>query len=822
MRKHRWILIILISLILIQSYYMSVSSSTSPSSSPDWAMFRHDTSHSGYTTGNSQTNSVKLLWAFTTMEPVVSSPTVVNGAVFVGSKDTAVYSINSTTGELLWFYPTEGEVRSSPSVVDGAVYVGSDDGNVYALNASNGVKLWNYTTGNKVESSPAVVDNVVYIGSRDGNVYALNASSGVKLWSYTIGREVYSSPAVSSGVVYVASDDFHVYALNASTGNQIWRRHTGSVVSSPSVYNGYVYIGSYDGYISALNASTGAKIWEYLTDGSVTSSPAVAYASVYVGSDDNNVYSLNASNGEKIWQSPTGYWVRSSPAVANGNVYVGSEDYSIYSLNASTGTKKWSYATGNYVDSAPAIVNGTLYVGSSDHQIYAFALGDSTVENLPSQSNNSLPWTTIAFDVIASAIGSVIIFALVLFVHSTWRAKRNAEAKNVSGQNLSWFSKHADALCVLAILTFSTILYFNLGRGHLLAADEQTYSQWAFHMYKTGDYLDPWAFGGSALWIGKPPLIMWLMSLAYQVFGVNNFAARFWSPVFGALSLVLVFYLGKKLYNLQAGFLSAIVLGTFTTFYVFARHAMTDVPFVFFILGSIYFFVLSEKTEKPRLYAVLSGIFFGLAIMTKQIQALLIPLILVFYLAATKRSIRFLFTKRFTLFWGVGLLLISPWVIYMSIRFGSEFWRVFLIYSNITRATSPIEGHAASYLYYFSEFANSENLLWVILLPFGTALCAFKSFFKRSKADILVLLWMAIVLVVFTFAQTKLYWYILPAFPAFALAIGNLLYELLKRIHLSVRWLSSKALSVLAVLDSFRKSRDSTSSQVSKSQRRII
>ena len=73
-------------------------------------------------------------------------------------------------------------------------------------------------------------------------------------------------------------------------------------------------------------------------------------------------------------------------------------------------------------------------------------------------------------------------------------------------------------------------------------------------MVKSGDYLTPWAFGGLAVWIGKPPLLMWLISLAYQVFGVNNFASRFWSAIFGALSLVLVFFLGKKLYNRYVGF----------------------------------------------------------------------------------------------------------------------------------------------------------------------------------------------------------------------------------------------------------------------------
>ena len=271
-----------------------------------------------------------------------------------------------------------------------------------------------------------------------------------------------------------------------------------SIISSPSVCDGYVYIGSYDGYVYGLNASTGAQIWKYQTQDSVTSSPAVAYGCVYVGSEDNNVYCLNASNGKKIWQSPTGYWVWSSPAVADGNVYVGSEDYSIYCLNASTGTKEWSYETGNFVDSSPAIANNTLYVGSDDNNIYAFALYNSTVETVPSQSTNSSAWTTIAFDVIACAVGAVIIFAIVLFVHSTRRAKRNAEATNISGQKCPWFSAHADTLCVLAILAFSTIFFVNLGSGPLWAADEQTYSQWAFHMVKSGDYLTPWAFGGIA------------------------------------------------------------------------------------------------------------------------------------------------------------------------------------------------------------------------------------------------------------------------------------------------------------------------------------
>jgi 4-amino-4-deoxy-L-arabinose transferase-like glycosyltransferase len=336
---------------------------------------------------------------------------------------------------------------------------------------------------------------------------------------------------------------------------------------------------------------------------------------------------------------------------------------------------------------------------------------------------------------------------------------------------------------ILAILAFSMIFFVNLGIGVLQAADEQTYSQWAYHMFKTGDYLTPWADGAVSFVIGKPPLLIWLMSLAYQVFGVNNFASRIWTAGFGASSLIFIFYLGKKLYNRYVGFMSAIVLGTFITYYVFARYAMTDVPLTCFILASVYFFVLSEEKEKANRYAVLSGLFFGLAFMTKQIDALLIPLIIFAYLIATKKNLRFLFTKRFTLFWGVGLLLFSPWLIYMAARFGSEFWQWYFIYADLTRSTSTVEGHLAGYLFYLNYLAHNENWLWLALLPFAAVLCGFNAVVKRIKEDTLILLWMTIVLLIFSLAQTKIYWYIMPVFPAFALAIGSLLYQVAKKIQ---------------------------------------
>jgi outer membrane protein assembly factor BamB len=776
MRKHKLALIVLIFLAMAQSLaFASVANASS--NTDDWNEFRHDPMHNGYIEGNNPANSAVPLWNYTTGSSVASSPSVVNGYLFIGSKDYNIYCLNATSGQRIWNFPTAAEVESSPAVFGERVYVGSDDGWVYCLNITTGMPAWISLVGGEVQSSPTVVGDIVFVGSGKSGFFAFNASDGSLIWKFPLLYRVNSSPAVSDGIVYFAADDFHVYALNSSTGDLIWKQHTGSVVSSPTVYNGRIYIGSYDGYVCCLNASTGFKMWQYKTGDCVDASPSVAYGYIYVGSEDNNIYCLNASDGAKIWQASTGFWVRSSPAVMDGNVFVGSQDYRMYCFNASNGEEKWSIETGNNVDSSPSIAYGILYFGSSDYRVYAYTL---TSENPPFRSiQSSIPvWTTIVFDSLGFVVATIVFYIILHFVYSNRQTKLNSNKLNSSTMlKTSWLSRHFDAVCILVILALSSIFFFNIGNGPLWAADEQTYSQWAYHMIKSGDYVTPYAFGGLAVWIGKPPLYMWLMSIGYQAFGVSNVVTRLWSPIFGALTLVLVYFLGKKLYNRVVGFVSSIVLATFTTFFLFARHAMTDVVFVFFIVASIYFFILSEQSHENSQYVILSGLFFGLALLTKQVEALLIPLTVFAYTVVKRRSIRFLLTKHFTAFWGIGLLILTPWIGYMFLSFGSNFWSWFVVYCGFMRTFSPLEGHAGGALFYFSYLANNERL-WAILLPFATGLCAFNFVFKRSKADTLILAWIGVVFLVFTIAQTKLSWYILPAFPAFAIAISSFLFHI--------------------------------------------
>jgi outer membrane protein assembly factor BamB len=105
-------------------------------------------------------------------------------------------TISEALPAVLWSTSTGGAVDSSPTVVNGVVYVGSDSGSIYALNATTGQIVWQTNTGAPVNSSPTVVNGVVYVGSESGYLYALNATTGQIVWQTNTGAAG-SSPSLA-------------------------------------------------------------------------------------------------------------------------------------------------------------------------------------------------------------------------------------------------------------------------------------------------------------------------------------------------------------------------------------------------------------------------------------------------------------------------------------------------------------------------------------------------------------------------------------------------------------------------------------------------
>ena len=336
------------------------------------------------------------------IERGASLPAVVDGVVYVGSRDGGVYALTQAVpaisialdkgspdprpspqtesvyaaGQELWRFDLPDGASTAPTVAEGVVFIATDDSVLHALDGATGHTMWTYRAGHWITSSPVVVDGAVYFGSWDTKLYAMSATSGEILWSYYTGDPISTSPAVADGIVYVGTGTTH-YALSADDGNLLWSYQAGANVSefTPLVVGDVVYAGSLDGHVAALDATTGGLLWdkevgEEFCSGPAAagnecrvllSPPAVAGESMYLGTDQGTIIALHARTGDLLWQFKTSGKVPDVPVVGDGLVYVHSVHGHVYALEASSGELAWEYNTGRWVVSV-GLVGPFLYL----------------------------------------------------------------------------------------------------------------------------------------------------------------------------------------------------------------------------------------------------------------------------------------------------------------------------------------------------------------------------------------------------------------------------------------------------------------------------
>jgi len=118
----------------------------------------------------------------------------------------------------------------------------------------------------------------------------------------------------------------------------------------------------------------------------------------------------------------------------------------------------------------------------------------------------------------------------------------------------------------------------------LLPVDETRYLAVAWEMHNSGDYLVPHLNGQA--YSHKPPVLFWLVNLAWSITGVAGWSARLIGPIFGAAGLVLASRLARRLWPERTGVEAAapLVLGAMLLWAVFASATMFEALLAFFVL----------------------------------------------------------------------------------------------------------------------------------------------------------------------------------------------------------------------------------------------
>jgi len=125
------------------------------------------------------------------------------------------------------------------------------------------------------------------------------------------------------------------------------------------------------------------------------------------------------------------------------------------------------------------------------------------------------------------------------------------------------------------IVGLAAAIYFTqLAATRLWDLDEPLYAACAREMADRGDWVVP-VFNGE-LFHDKPPLMFWTMIAGGELFGWNEFGMRFFSAIFGVLTALAVYHLGRLLFDQRTGFWAAVVMTVNVLFTISARAATVD------------------------------------------------------------------------------------------------------------------------------------------------------------------------------------------------------------------------------------------------------
>ena len=326
----------------------------------------------------------------------------------------------------------------------------------------------------------------------------------------------------------------------------------------------------------------------------------------------------------------------------------------------------------------------------------------------------------------------------------------------------------------LLLLLISSVYLYTATSKTILDDNDALYATVAQQMISRGEWVTPYANG--VRFLDKPPMMYWLMALAYEVFGVSEFAARLPSVLAVLGTGVLLYFLGKKAGGHTSGFTAGVAAAFCVGTFLFTRMVFPDILFVFLLTLSLCSFLEWYSDEKnPLLPAMLFYASLAGAILTKGLIGVFLPVaIIALFMTRSRDWARlghFHIGKGTLLF----LVLALPWHMLAAYRNPGFLW-YFFVNEQVLRflgRRQPVDYESISLPIFWALI-----LLW--LFPWSAFFPAIRYLLRASDeprtsnsnaAIWLSLSWTLVVLVFFSLSS-RIEHYSLPLFPPLALLVG--------------------------------------------------
>ncbi len=346
---------------------------------------------------------------------------------------------------------------------------------------------------------------------------------------------------------------------------------------------------------------------------------------------------------------------------------------------------------------------------------------------------------------------------------------------------------------LLMVFLLGGVYLLWLGSHALFTPDEGRYSEVAREMIMTGDYITPRLDG--VVFLDKPILYYWLQAIAIKLFGLKEWALRFWPACIAVLGCLVTYVAGRLLFSRRTGIIAAVILAANPLYYGAAHYANLDLEVAVFISNTLFFSLLSFQATSNRqrtIFILLAYLFCGLATLTKGLIGLAFPLMIIGLWILSLQ--RWNTLRKMHLLSGacIFIAITVPWYV-LAQRANPQFFHFFFVVQQFERFLTKASFNNSTTAWFYVPVVLAGFLPWSVFL-FQALMNQIKSVWqgrKQHQTELFLLLWTVIVFSFFSFPKSKTVGYILPLFPALSLIVGQ---------YLSERWDKPKSQGIQAAV----------------------
>lgn len=214
-------------------------------------------------------------------------------------------------------------------------------------------------------------------------------------------------------------------------------------------------------------------------------------------------------------------------------------------------------------------------------------------------------------------------------------------------------------------------------------------------MWERNDWIVP-TFNGNLRDL-KPPLHYYFMFGGFELFGTTEWGARFFSAVFGVLTILTTYYFTARYSTKLHAFISCCILLASTHWLFEHRMSVPDPYLIFFNTLSI-FTAYAYFTEKKFRWILVCAIASGLGMLAKGPVAIVLPGFAVLCWIFFERKWKLALHWHLVVAAFVMLLVAAPWYIMVHNATDGEWTRGFFLEHNVGRFSEPMEGHGGLFI----------------------------------------------------------------------------------------------------------------------------